>query len=68
MTIAERIEAYDHALTAQELSAILGCSPTYLYNAARDGKVPHIRLGTSIRFDPEVTAAWVRAQACGKAA
>lgn len=68
MTIAERIEAFDHALTAQELAAILGCSPTYLYNTARDGKMPHIRLGASIRFDPAATAAWVRAQACGKAA
>ncbi|MFZ0394865.1 MAG: helix-turn-helix domain-containing protein [Terracidiphilus sp.] len=60
LSLADRIEAYDHALTAQELAACLDCSDSNIYNQARAGRILHIRFGGSIRFDPHVTAEWLR--------
>ena len=60
LSIADRIEGYGHALSARELTALLGCSESNLYSMARAGRIPHIRFWGSIRFDPHVSARWVR--------
>jgi excisionase family DNA binding protein len=58
--LLERVKAYDHALSARELAPLLGSSGSNLYSMARAGRIPHIRFGGSIRFDPHVTAKWIR--------
>lgn len=40
-------------LTSTELADILGVSKRHLWDLERDGVVPSIRLGTSVRFDLE---------------
>lgn len=67
MSIAARIEASDHALDAAELAEIMGVAKSTLYDAARacPPRIPHIRWGGIIRFDPRVTGQWYRAHYCG---
>jgi hypothetical protein len=67
MSIAARIEACDHPLEAGELSALIGYAKSTIYDAARacPPRIPHIRWGTMIRFDPRVTAEWYRQLYCG---
>ena len=66
-TLAERIEAMDHAMTVKELAPMLRLSSTSLYNLAREGEIPSIRIGGSVRFDPHAIAVWLRARECSAA-
>ena len=61
-SIADRIEAMDHALKVKELAFMLSWSPTLLYQRARDGRMGRavIRVGGTVRFDPYWTAQWLR--------
>jgi excisionase family DNA binding protein len=63
--LATRIERSPHALTAPELAALLHVGKTVVYDLAKRGRIPHYRLGGSIRFDPATTAAWLRKRAIG---
>jgi hypothetical protein len=67
MSIAARIEACDHPLEAGELAGLIRVAKSTLYDAARacPPRIPHIRWGTMIRFDPRVTAEWYRQLYCG---
>jgi hypothetical protein len=62
VTIADRIEAMDHALRVKELASILSWSPALVYTRARSGRMGRavIRSGGTIRFDPALTAQWLR--------
>jgi hypothetical protein len=62
VTIADRIEAMDHALKVKELASILSWSPTLVYERARSGRMGRavIRTGGTVRFDPALTAQWLR--------
>ena len=65
MSLADRIEAMDHALKIKDLADMLDCSPTNLYNRAREGRMGPgvvIRFGGTIRLDPHGTAEWLRRQ------
>jgi len=66
VSLADRIEAIDHAIRVKELAALLDCSSTNLYNRAREGRMGRavIRFGGTIRFDPHWTAEWLRSQGC----
>jgi excisionase family DNA binding protein len=45
-------------LKAPELAERYAVTPWRIYELARDGHLPAIRLGRSVRFDPEALAAW----------
>jgi hypothetical protein len=64
LTIAERIAATDHALKVKELAALLSWSPSLVYTRARDGRMGAgvIRVGGTVRFEPVLTAQWLRDQ------
>ena len=52
----------DRLMTAPELSEKLGTiSRDLLFQMAREGKIPHCRLGRSVRFSEEIVAAWLEA-------
>ena len=67
MSIAAQIEACAHPLGAGELSELIGVAKSTIYDAARacPPRIPHIRWGTMIRFDPCATAEWYRQLYCG---
>lgn len=54
------IERRERAWSASELAELLGCSDKHIYSLAKSGRIPHLRIGGVIRFDPGATAAWLR--------
>jgi excisionase family DNA binding protein len=61
-SIADTLAARKKALEVSELAEMLGLAPTTLYDMVRNGRIPSIRIGASIRLDPKITADWLRAQ------
>lgn len=46
-------------LTARELEERIGIRRARLYELVRSGAIPHVRLGESIRFDPDRIRRWI---------
>jgi excisionase family DNA binding protein len=44
---------------ADWIAARLGVKRFTVYDMARTGKLPHVRLGRAIRFDEDATEAWI---------
>ena len=61
--LPQRIEGIKRAMTAKEVAAILAISPITVYKMAKAGRLPSLRIGTSVRFDPRAIAEWLRANA-----
>ena len=59
-SLADSIEELDRAVNAAELARLLGVHKLTIYRLAQAGTLPHFRLGTCVRFDPRVIAAWLR--------
>jgi excisionase family DNA binding protein len=59
-SIADCIMNTGYALTVSELAQILNVSRGFLYRLAASGKVPYLRVGNAIRFDPKSVAAWLQ--------
>ena len=53
------VECLPRLLTASELADQIGISKFRLYELCREGAIPHIRLGRSVRFDPHTVLAWL---------
>lgn len=58
--LASRIENLPGALTAAELAALLNMGKTAVYGMAATGRIPSLRIGATVRFDPARVAAWLR--------
>lgn len=46
-------------LTAGEVAALLGVRTSWVYDRARRGGIPHLRLGRHVRFRLEAIEAWI---------
>jgi hypothetical protein len=62
LTIADRIEAYDRLITVKEIAKLLNEQPSAVYARASHGTQPCVRIGARVRFDPDLTAPWLREQ------
>ncbi len=60
MTLIERLDSMDRALTVAELANLLHLGKTAVYDMVQRGAIPCIRFGYSIRFDPHEIAEWLR--------
>jgi len=58
--IVAEIERKRGAWSAAALAELLGCSAKHIYELAKTGRLPHLRIDGMIRFDPSATAAWLR--------
>lgn len=58
--IPSQVERMRHALTVKELSGMLGQGKTVMYERVSAGRIPYYRIDGSIRFDPYLTAQWLR--------
>jgi excisionase family DNA binding protein len=47
-------------LTAQTLAEHLDLPLWRVYELAREGQIPHLRIGRSLRFDPVAVSGWIR--------
>ena len=52
LTLADRLERYERALTAEELAGLLAVSRVTIFKQAKAGRIPSFRIGTCVRFDP----------------
>lgn len=60
LTLAERIERIEGAMTADQLAKLLGVSKITIFKQAKAGRIPSFRIGTCVRFDPRAVATWLR--------
>jgi excisionase family DNA binding protein len=54
------IERKRGAWTVPELAELLSLSKREVYAMVKAGRIPALRIGTSVRFCPGSTAAWLR--------
>lgn len=66
--LASILEGKTSAMSVSEIAPFLGFGHTAIYEMAAAGRIPHIRIGSSIRFDPLVTARWLRTHSIEAAA
>jgi excisionase family DNA binding protein len=62
LTLAERIERMEGAMTAEQLAKLLNVSDITIYKQAKAGRIPSFKIGTCVRFDPKAVAKWLRTQ------
>jgi excisionase family DNA binding protein len=55
-------------LDAAGLAELLDIPKTWLLAEARAERIPHVRLGRYVRFDPQEVEAWLKARRRGPAA
>jgi excisionase family DNA binding protein len=60
MTLVEKIASHRGALKVKELADLLGCSKGKLYKMIKTERIPHLGIGTMLRFDPHVISLWVQ--------
>lgn len=60
MKLAELVEQRSDALRVRDIAPILGISIQQVYKMAASGQIPSFRVATSVRFDPQVFADWMR--------
>ena len=60
LELADRIQRHVGLLTVAEVVPLLGFKRTTIYDMCRDGRIPYLRFGDSVRFDPMQLADWVR--------
>jgi excisionase family DNA binding protein len=63
MTLIETIAKRETAFTVPEIAKLLHLSPRCVYEHVSEGRLPCIKIGTTIRLDPKVTAAWLSGRA-----
>jgi excisionase family DNA binding protein len=59
-TIVEQIAAKRSAFSLKEFAELTGISYNTAFDMAKDGRLPVMRVGSSIRCDPATTAQWLR--------
>jgi len=63
LTLVEALASSKKALRIKDLVELFDCSDSKLYELVRDDRIPHFRVGSSIRFDPLVLSRWVQGKA-----
>ena len=59
-SIAEFIGQLRNLLTAIQLGEYLSISPKTIFQWAKQSRLPVIRMGSALRFDPRAIAIWLR--------
>lgn len=62
IVLAPDVQLGANLIDCKAAGALLGVPPSWLEQAAREERVPHIRLGRYVRFDPDELEAWARDQ------
>ena len=60
--LAAYIRQMRRLLTAEQLALLMECSKKCVYALVKQRRLPAIRIGSMIRFDPQVTADWLEAR------
>ena len=62
--LAEQVEKTTHALTVPEVAKLCRMSTMTIYRQVKQGRIPHFKIGDSVRFDPKTLAIWLRKMQC----
>lgn len=62
-SLANLVRRRRTAWTAEELAEVLSLSRKHIYKLAKNGRIPSLRIGGAIRFDPHATAEWLESKA-----
>jgi excisionase family DNA binding protein len=62
MSLVNTIESKTEALRVRDVAPILGVSIQQVYKMAANGQIPSFRVASSVRFDPEIFATWLKTQ------
>ena len=58
----ESFRALPHPQTNNHVAEVHGRHPQTLYKWVRaPGRIPHLRIGGTVRFDPDALARWIEA-------
>lgn len=57
----------DRLVDAAAAGELLGVPPSWVLAQARAGRIPHVRLGRYVRFEPQELRAWWRGRRRGPA-
>lgn len=57
---SDNILLFENLMTAKEVGLKLGVHHKTVYEWAKLNRIPHVRLGRSIRFRPQELAEWLR--------
>jgi excisionase family DNA binding protein len=60
MQLVELVEQRSEALRVRDVAPILGVSIQQVYKLAARGQIPSFRVASSVRFDPQLFANWMR--------
>jgi predicted DNA-binding transcriptional regulator AlpA len=66
MKLVELVEQRSEALRVRDVAPILGISIQQVYKMAACGQIPSFRIASSVRFDPQVFADWMRQRYPGR--
>ena len=58
-SIADFIGQLRSLLTANQLGEYLSVSPKTIFQWSKQGRIPVIRMGSALRFDPKAIATWL---------
>ncbi len=50
----------DKLLTAEDVAAMINCGPSTIYEWAKSGRIPSLKLNGLVRFVPEEVQAWIQ--------
>ena len=64
-SVRERLAAFKGGINVEQVAEILGLSEAMIYKMAKNGLLPHYRIGTSVRFDPRAISEWYDKQVIG---
>lgn len=64
-SLATRLRNRRNALTVDDLAELLSLSAKHLYKMAKGRRIPSLRLGGAVRFDPFAVAQWLEAKSIG---
>lgn len=60
--IATLLGQHRGGMSASKVAEITGISPKTLYQMAKDNRIPSVKVGAKVIFDPAKLAAWWRSK------
>jgi excisionase family DNA binding protein len=60
MDVLQQLAAANTCLTVSDLSAALKLHPQTIYGWVGKNRIPHIKLGSAVRFNPTDVVAWLK--------
>jgi excisionase family DNA binding protein len=59
-TLSQFLANVNHLLDVNDVAELLSMRRDTIYRYCKEGFLPHLKIGTNLRFDPKTLAAWVQ--------